>query len=82
MSAPPLTSKTRDGGTHAFILDTMVAQDLRKAGVGTKLVATAARGAHSAKCDWLHVDFEEHLRPFYFGACGFKPTDAGLIALR
>lgn len=71
-----------DGGAHAFILDTMVAQDLRKTGVGTELVATAARGARSANREWLHVDFEEHLRPFYFDACAFRPTDAGLIALR
>lgn len=71
-----------DGGAHAFILDTMVAQDLRKTGGGTELVAAAARGARSANCEWLHVDFEEHLRPFYFDACGFRPTDAGLIALR
>jgi GNAT superfamily N-acetyltransferase len=70
-----------DGGVHAFILDTMVAQDLRKTGVGTELVTTAARGARSANCEWLHVDFEEHLRPFYFDACGFKATDAGLISL-
>ncbi|MBE9499768.1 GNAT family N-acetyltransferase [Streptomyces sp. GKU 257-1] len=70
-----------DGGAHAFILDTMVAPGLRKAGVGTELVAVAARGARSADCEWLHVDFEEHLRPFYFDACGFRPTDAGLIAL-
>ncbi|MFF4355131.1 GNAT family N-acetyltransferase [Streptomyces sp. NPDC001530] len=38
-----------DGGAHAFILDTMVAQDLRKTGVGTELVATAARGARLAR---------------------------------
>lgn len=70
-----------DGGVHAFVLDTMVAQDMRKTGVGTELVTTAARGARAANCEWLHVDFEEHLRPFYFDACGFRPTDAGLIAL-
>ncbi|MFE9888487.1 GNAT family N-acetyltransferase [Streptomyces scopuliridis] len=71
-----------DGGVHAFVLDTMVAQDMRKTGVGTELVTTAAQGARAADCEWLHVDFEEHLRPFYFDACGFRPTDAGLIALR
>jgi hypothetical protein len=27
------------------------------------------------------VDFEHHLRSFYFDACGFNPTDAGLIEL-
>ncbi len=45
------------------------------------LVATAAKEARAAKCEWLHVDFEEHLRSFYFNACGFKETAAGLIAL-
>ncbi|MEU0119896.1 GNAT family N-acetyltransferase [Streptomyces bobili] len=71
-----------DGGVHAFVLDTMVAQDMHKTGVGTELVTTAAQGARAADCEWPHVDFEEHLRPFYFDACGFRPTDAGLIALR
>jgi hypothetical protein len=28
------------------------------------------------------VDFEDHhLRPFYFGACGFAPANAGLLLL-
>ena len=32
--------------------------------------------------NWVeHVDFDEHLRPFYLGACGFAPTSAGLIVL-
>ncbi|MFI6642663.1 GNAT family N-acetyltransferase [Streptomyces sp. NPDC050504] len=71
-----------DGGVHAFVLDTVVAQDVRRGGIGALLVAAAARGAREARCEWLHVDFEEHLRAFYFDACGFRPTDAGLIALR
>jgi hypothetical protein len=29
----------------------------------------------------MHVDFDDHLRPFYFEACGFTPTNAGLISL-
>src|ERR1700730_10494296 len=29
---------------------------------------TAARQARTAGCEWLHVDFEDHLRPFYFGS--------------
>lgn len=70
-----------DGGAHAFILDTVVAQQHRARGIGAALVATAAKEARAAKCAWLHVDFEEHLRPFYFDACGFKETEAGLIAL-
>ncbi|MFK0290577.1 GNAT family N-acetyltransferase [Streptomyces sp. NPDC090442] len=71
-----------DGGAHAFVLDTMVARGLRRTRVGTELVATAARNARAADCEWLHVDFEQHLRPFYVDACGFTPTNAGLIALR
>ncbi|MER6049589.1 GNAT family N-acetyltransferase [Streptomyces sp. NPDC001793] len=71
-----------DGGAHAFVLDAMVAQDARDSGVGTELVTTAVRNARAADCEWLHVDFEERLRPFYFDACGFRPTGAGLIALR
>ncbi|MET8639573.1 GNAT family N-acetyltransferase [Streptomyces sp. NPDC004074] len=70
-----------DGGVHAFLLDTVVAQRLRAKGIGTALVAAAAREARAARCEWLHVDFEEHLRSFYFDACGFKETTAGLIAL-
>jgi hypothetical protein len=34
-----------------------------------------------AGCEYSHVDFEDHLRPFYFGACGFAPTNAGLLSL-
>ncbi|MDX3638314.1 GNAT family N-acetyltransferase [Streptomyces sp. MB09-02B] len=70
-----------DGGVHAFILDTVVARDCRTQGVGAALVSAAAEEARAAKCEWLHVDFEEHLRPFYFDACGFRETAAGLIAL-
>ncbi|MET9862220.1 GNAT family N-acetyltransferase [Streptomyces smyrnaeus] len=70
-----------DGGVHAFILDTVVARHYRSRGVGAALVATAAHEARAAKCEWLHVDFEEHLRSFYFNACGFTETTAGLIAL-
>jgi GNAT superfamily N-acetyltransferase len=70
-----------DGSGHAFILDTVVAADARRLGVGTGLVDEAVRRASAAGCQWLHVDFEEHLRDFYFDACGFRATDAGLIAL-
>lgn len=67
---------------HAFILDTLVAARAARQGVGTSLVAVARDEARQAGCEWLHVDFEDHLRPFYFGRCGFTPTNAGLIALR
>jgi hypothetical protein len=70
-----------NGGSHAFILDTVVAARTQRAGVGTGLVASAQKGAIAAGCGWLHVDFEAHLRPFYFDSCGFRPTNAGLIDL-
>jgi GNAT superfamily N-acetyltransferase len=70
-----------DGAIHAFILDTLVTERVRRQGVGTRLVAIAAGEAKAAGCEWLHVDFEDHLRPFYFGTCGFTPTNAGLIDL-
>lgn len=37
--------------------------------------------ARVAGCEWLHVDFEPRLRRFYLDACGFRPTEAGLIRL-
>jgi GNAT superfamily N-acetyltransferase len=70
-----------DGGVHAFILDTLVTARVRSQGAGTRLIAVAAENARIAGCEWLHVDFEDHLRPFYFGSCGFRPSNAGLIAL-
>jgi GNAT superfamily N-acetyltransferase len=70
-----------DGLVHAWIQDTMVAASARGRGVGTRLVALATDGARAAGCEWLHVDFDDHLRDFYFTACGFRPTTAGLIPL-
>lgn len=70
-----------DGAGHAFVLDTLVTKAAQRDGVGTELVAVTAREARAAGCEWLHVDFDDHLRGFYFDACGFTPTNAGLIAL-
>ena len=70
-----------DGAFHSFLLDTLVAAEFRHRGIGSKLVEMAAAEARTAGCEWLHVDFDPKLRDFYFKACGFEPTDAGLIAL-
>jgi predicted N-acetyltransferase YhbS len=70
-----------DGAVHAFILDTLVPVRQQRQGVGTGLVALAVQEARTAGCQWLHVDFEDYLRPFYFGSCGFRPTNAGLMPL-
>lgn len=71
-----------DGLVHAWLQDTMVAASARRRGVGVALVRAAQAGAAAAGCEWLHVDFDDDLRPFYFDACGFRPTNAGLIALQ
>jgi GNAT superfamily N-acetyltransferase len=70
-----------DGGDHAFLIDTKVRPDHQRRGIGTELVRVAARHAKSAGCEWLEVDFDERLATFYFDACGFAPTAAGLLHL-
>ncbi len=71
-----------DGGVHAFLLDTLVTIACRRQGLASALVEEAVQHARAAGCEWLHVDFDPHLRDFYWKRCGFRPTDAGLIALR
>lgn len=71
-----------DGLVHAWIQDTMVDPRDHRRGIGTQLVAEAVSAARQAGCEWLHVDFDDDLRSFYYDACGFSPTNAGLIALR
>ena len=51
------------------------------AAIGKGLIEVAVREARTAGCEWLHVDFEDELKPFYFDTCGFEPTNAGLIPL-
>lgn len=69
-----------DGGIHAFLLDTCVHADFRRQGIATELVKTAENVSRQRGAQWLHVDFEPQLTGFYRG-CGFRPTEAGLIAL-
>jgi GNAT superfamily N-acetyltransferase len=69
-----------DGGAHAFLLDPTVHPSMRHKGIGTTLVRMATQSARDSGAEWLHVDYEPHLEPFYAG-CGFGPTKAGLIRL-
>jgi ribosomal protein S18 acetylase RimI-like enzyme len=69
-----------DGVAHAFLLDPTVHPSFRHRGIGTELLHRATSAARSAKAEWLHVDFEPALEPFY-SAAGFRPSAAGLIAL-
>jgi GNAT superfamily N-acetyltransferase len=70
-----------DGGDHAFLIDTKVHPDHQRRGIGTELVRIAARHAKDAGCEWMEVDFDERLASFYYAACGFVPTQAGLLHL-
>ncbi len=67
---------------HAFLVDVLVTARDRRRGIATQMVALAVEQARAAGCEWLHVDFEADLAPFYFEACGFTSTAAGVIALR
>lgn len=69
-----------DGGIHGFILDTTVHPEMRRRGIGRRLVLRAATEARDRSVEWLHVDFEPHLRSFY-DSCGFRATEAGLMHL-
>jgi len=70
-----------DGLVHAWLQDVMVATKARGQGIGTALVRRSREGAKAAGCEYLHVDFDDHLSTFYYDACGFTPAKAGLITL-
>ncbi len=69
-----------DGVLHAFLLDTTVHPNERRRGLGIRLVQAAAVEARACGAEWLHVDYEPHLGPFY-ERCGFRQTVAGLLRL-
>jgi len=70
-----------DGSVHAFLLEPTVQPNFRRRGIGRSLVERAVAVARERGMEWVHVDYEPHLGEFY-RACGFTPTDAGLIHLR
>jgi GNAT superfamily N-acetyltransferase len=70
-----------DAGVHAFLLEPTVRPEFRRRGIGRTLVERAVAVARERGLEWVHVDYEPHLAEFY-RACGFTPTDAGLINLR
>lgn len=53
-----------DGSVHAFIQDTLVAHRARRQGIGKKLLSLAAERSRAAGLEWLHVDFDDHLKSF------------------
>jgi ribosomal protein S18 acetylase RimI-like enzyme len=70
-----------DGSDHAFLIDTKTRGSCQRRGIGTAVVQEAIRQARAAGCEWLHVDFTDELSTFYYDACGFRPTAAGLVRL-
>ncbi|MFE2145074.1 GNAT family N-acetyltransferase [Streptomyces sp. NPDC059456] len=62
-----------DGGAHAFIPGATVHPDERRRGLGVRLVRAAAEAARARGAQWLHVDYEPHLEPFYAGAGSGRP---------
>lgn len=70
-----------DGLVHAWLQDVIVSPDLQNRGIGRRLVEEVRMGAKEAGCEWLHVDFDDDVRGFYFDAAGFTPTNGGLLYL-
>ena len=69
-----------DGGIHAFILDTCTDPAFRRRGIARDLVRQAVAVARDHGIEWVHVDYEPALEPFY-RACGFRPSAAGVMRL-
>jgi GNAT superfamily N-acetyltransferase len=70
-----------DGLVHAFIEDVMVDPPCRHRKIGVGLVHAARDGAQQAGCEFLHIGFDADLAAFYVDACGFSPTNEGLMTL-
>lgn len=70
-----------DGLVHAWLQDVMVAGSHRGRAIGASVVARAVEGCRDAGCEYVHVDFDADLAPFYVDRCGFAPVTAGLLEL-
>ncbi|MDN5688702.1 MAG: GNAT family N-acetyltransferase [Brachybacterium sp.] len=68
-----------DGGRHAFLVDTVVHPDHQGGGIGRELVIQAIGECRAGPVQWLHVDFEADVGPFYLATGLFRPTAAGLM---
>lgn len=67
-----------DGDLHAFLLDPTVHPAWQRRGIGRRLVQRLVEVARESGMEWVHVDYEQALHPFY-QACGFAPTPAGVL---
>ncbi|ASK66262.1 GNAT family N-acetyltransferase [Brachybacterium avium] len=68
-----------DGGHHAFLLDVIVQPGHQGTGIGKELVHRAIEECRSSAVDWLHVDFEADLGPFYMTEGLFRRSTAGIL---
>ena len=69
-----------DGASHAFLLDTTVHPQYQRQSIGLALISKVKIMCKTNGIEWLHVDYEPGLEPFYKSA-GFVPTKAGLIRI-
>ena len=76
------TNVVWDGLVHAWLQDVMVSPAHQRSGIGQAMVELAAEEARRARCEWLHVDFDDDVAGFYLQRCGFKPAKAGLRYLQ
>ena len=71
-----------DGWAHAFLVDPTVHPDYRGQGLGTRIVQEAVAAAREhPTVEWVHVDAPAELMEKFYGAVGFGPTSAGIIAV-
>lgn len=68
-----------DGGRHAFLLDVVVHPDHQGTGIGKELVHRAIEECRASTVEWLHVDFETDLGPFYMTQGLFQRSTAGIL---
>lgn len=68
-----------DGGRHAFLLDVVVHPDHQGTGIGKGLVHRAIVECRASTVEWLHVDFEADLGPFYMTEGLFRRSTAGIL---
>lgn len=68
-----------DGGRHAFLLDVVVHPEHQGTGVGRGLVHRAIEECRTSTVEWLHVDFETDLGPFYMTEGLFRRSTAGIL---
>jgi GNAT superfamily N-acetyltransferase len=52
----------------------------RRQGIGRELIRRAAEASRSRGAQWLHVDYEADLEPFYT-TVWFRSTAAGVMQL-